>query len=408
MASKAQLHLMTSLLNIPQFRVIDYHFQEGIGVFLKIEKKDSKVKCPSCSKTTQKLHQNHWYVVRDLPFGDKQLYLQVNRRQIRCDGCGSKFSEELELVKKKRIYTERFKNKIIEEVLESDIKNVARRNGVSEQEVETMLKELAAEFIEDKPQGLKKLGIDEIAVVKGQKNYYVVLIDLEKRAIVGMVEKRTTAEVEQYVSSWGEEVLSQIEEVSIDLWKPYKKVIEKLMPQAEIVADRFHVMKQVNEELDTQRKKIKKEVEKLKNKTVREKRLLALKKSKYVLLKNEEDLKKAEQEKLESIRNMLPELAKLQKLKEEFRNIFEKSKDGVEGLLNLSDWLREAQHYFADSCSTIKRWIGEIISYFDQRTTQGVVEGINNKLKLIKRRGYGFRNFNNFKLRSFLTWHFAR
>ena len=398
---------MTSLVNIPQFRVIDYQFQSGIGIFLKIEKKDSKVQCPSCSKTTDKLHQNHWYVVRDLPFGDKQIYLQVNRRQIRCDGCGSKFSEELEFVKNKRIYTERFKNKIIEEVLESDIKNVARRNGVSEQQIETMLKELAAGFVEEKPQGLKKLGIDEIAVVKGQKNYYVVLIDLEKRAIVGMVEKRTTAEVEQYVSSWGEEVLSQIEEVSIDLWKPYKKVIEKLMPQAEIVADRFHVMKQVNQELDTKRKEIKKQVEKLKNKAEREKRLLALKKSKYALLKNEETLKESEKEKLESIRNALPELARLHRLKEEFRNIFEKSKDWVEGLFNLSDWLREAQNYFADSCGTIKRWIGEIIADFDQRTTQGAVEGINNKLKLIKRRGYGFRNFNNFKLRSFLTWHFA-
>ncbi|WP_147695471.1 transposase, partial [Vogesella mureinivorans] len=119
---------------------------------------------------------------------------------------------------------------------------------------------------------------------------------------------------------WGEEVLSQIEEVSIDLWKPYKKVIEKLMPQAEIVADRFHVMKQVNKELDTKRKKIKKEVEKVKDKTEREKMLLALKKSRYVLLKNEEDLKESEKEKLELIRDMLPELARPHRLKEEFRN----------------------------------------------------------------------------------------
>jgi transposase len=61
---------------------------------------------------------------------------------------------------------------------------------------------------------------------------------------------------------------------------------------------------------------------------------------------------------------------------------------------------------FPKSCGTIKRWIGEIISYFDNRTTQGAVEGINNKLKLIKRRGYGFRNFGNFQIRSMLSWHF--
>lgn len=97
----------------------------------------------------------------------------------------------------------------------------------------------------------------------------------------------------------------------------------------------------------------------------------------------------------------------MHRLKEKFRDFFEDSKDWVEGLFNLSDWLKEAQDYFPKSCGTIKRWIGEIIAYFDQGTTQGVVEGINNKIKLIKRRAYGFRNFTNFKIRSLLTWYFS-
>ena len=94
-------------------------------------------------------------------------------------------------------------------------------------------------------------------------------------------------------------------------------------------------------------------------------------------------------------------------LKEELRNIFETNKNWSEGLLNLADWLKDISEYFPKSLGTIKRWIGEIIAYFDSGTTQGVVEGINNKLKLIKRRAFGFRNFDNFQLRSFLTWHFA-
>ena len=79
------------------------------------------------------------------------------------------------------IFTKRLKNKILEEVIESDIKNVAQRNGVSEQEIETMLKDLAQDLIEEKPQGIRRLGIDEIALVKGQKNYCAVLVDLDKR-----------------------------------------------------------------------------------------------------------------------------------------------------------------------------------------------------------------------------------
>lgn len=234
-----------------------------------------------------------------------------------------------------------------------------------------------------------------------------MFVDIEKRVIVELGEKRTAFEVESYLESWGEEVLSQIEEVSIDLWKPYRKVAEKLMPQAEVVADRFHIMKQVNEELDRERKQIKKAAEKQKNKTGKENLLTGLKKSKYVLLSQEKDLKEEGKTKLEVIREVAPKLVEMHKLKEKFRDFFEEGKDWVEGLFNLSDWLKSAQDYFPGSCSTIKRWIGEIMAYFDHRTTQGVVEGINNKIKLIKRRAYGFRNFTNFKIRTFLTWHFA-
>ena len=72
--------------------------------------------------------------------------------------------------------------------MSSDIQNVGARNNVSEQEIETMLKDLGQELFKEKPINLNKLGIDEIAVVKGQKNYYVVLVDLDKRKIVGLID----------------------------------------------------------------------------------------------------------------------------------------------------------------------------------------------------------------------------
>lgn len=67
----------------------------------------------------------------------------------------------------------------------------------------------------------------------------------------------------------------------------------------------------------------------------------------------------------------------------------------------------DALSYFPKSLGTIIRCFGEIVGYFDGRTTSGTVEGINNKLKLIKRLGYASRNFNNFKLRSLLNWNFT-
>ncbi len=86
---------------------------------------------------------------------------------MRCPHCQNKFTEELEFVRRKRVHTLRFVEKIIEEVLNSDIKNVAKRNDLSEQEIETMLKDLGEELVRERPVNLNKLGIDEIAVVKG-------------------------------------------------------------------------------------------------------------------------------------------------------------------------------------------------------------------------------------------------
>ena len=423
MASNSELYLMNQLLNLEGVKVIDYRIIEGIGIILSLENTQKKVVCPNCGQTTELLHQNNFQTVRDLSFGQQLVYLKVNRRRMRCTHCQNKFTEKLEFVRRRRVHTLRFVERIIEEVLNSDIKNVAKRNNLSEQEIETMLKDLGTDLVTEKPVNLKKLGIDEIAVVKGQRNYYVVLVDLEKGKVVGLVEKsappalrspqrkdgasRTKKEITEYLEAWGEKVLSKIQEVSIDLWKTYKSIAEELMPQAEIVADRFHVMKQVTDELDSARRKIKRETEKLKSKSQKEKILSGLKKSKYVLLKNEKDLNEDEQEKLKEVKKVAPILTEMHALKEKLRDIFESSKDWKEGLLSLADWLKDISDYFPKSFGTIKRWIGEIIAYFDEGTTQGIVEGINNKLKLIKRRAFGFRNFDNFQLRSLLTWHFA-
>ncbi len=234
MASNSELHLMTQLLNLEGVKVIDYRIIEGIGIILSLENTKKQVICPNCGETTELLHQNNSQTIRDLSFGKQSVYLKINRRRMRCPHCQNKLTEELGFVRKKRVHTQRFVESIVEEVLNSDIKNVAKRNDLSEQEIETMLKDLGQELVAEKPLNLNKLGIDEIAVVKGQKNYYVVLVDLEKRKVVGLVEKRTKKEITEYLEAWGDEVLSQIQEISIDLWKPYKNIALQLMPQAEI------------------------------------------------------------------------------------------------------------------------------------------------------------------------------
>ncbi|CCH97120.1 MAG: transposase family protein [Microcystis sp. 53602_E8] len=178
MPSNPQLKLMTELLHLEGVVVTNYQIITDAGIVLHLENMSRESQCIHCGSKTEKLHQNNELTIRDLPFGEQALYLRINRRQMRCEKCGKKFTEELNYLPKKRTYTDRFRKKIVAEVLNSDLKNTAERNGVSEQEIETMLKDLGEDLITAKPQGLKKLGIDEIAMIKGKGNYYAVLVNI--------------------------------------------------------------------------------------------------------------------------------------------------------------------------------------------------------------------------------------
>lgn len=394
---------MMKILNLEGVNVLNYSIIENVGIFIYIEEKEKAGVCLKCQSRTKKIHKNIKVTIRDISMGDQDVFLQVNKPQMRCGNCNNKFTKSMNFADKAGKFTKRFRDKIAKEALNSDIKNTAINNRVSEQQVRTILNNLYEELTKEKPKGLKRLGIDEIAFVKGHKNYCVVLVNLDTGQIVGMLEKRTEDVICEYLKSWGSEVLQGIEEVSIDLWKPYKNVADKLISQAEVVADRFHVMKQINNELDYERRAIKRKNSKSRKKEC--KRIIeALKKSKYALLKNKKDLSEEQKLKIQEIKEVVPDLYTKYQGKEEFRMIFEEKLNWGDGLLKICDWLRKFGLLFPESHGTIRRWIGEIIAYFDNRTTQGMVEGINNKLKLIKRRGYGFRNFCNFRVISYLNF----
>jgi len=127
-------------------------------------------------------------------------------------------------------------------MLENDIHSVAKKGVVITEEIEGMLKNASKKYLKAKPSELKRLGIDEIALIKRKGNYCAVLIDLEKFKLIGILARRKQEEIKEVLLGWGKEVLEQIEEVSIDLWKGYRNVVRDLMPNAQVGSHRFHVM----------------------------------------------------------------------------------------------------------------------------------------------------------------------
>jgi transposase len=406
MITKSQASQLTELLGLAEADVDDMTVVDGVGLIFVVSSTRRDAECPHCGKRSGHLHTNHRYSIEDLPWDEQSVVLRVNRQQFWCQSCGQAFSEELGFVKKNRSYTQRLAHQIVSQVLGSSIHSVAARTGMSDEQIETMLEDAGEDYLPKTPKALKYLGIDEIAVVKGQGQYYGVLVNLETHQPITLLPARTQAALRQVFSQWGRAVLEGIEGVSLDLWRPYQSLVEEMMPNATVVADRFHVTKLLNEELDNQRKAAKRAAEKIRKKADGERILEGLNGSKYALLKNEKDLNDRQREKLIEVSQVSPKLATMYRLKEEFRGIFEAAGNWADGTLKLLDWMVESSTFFKQSCGTIKRWFDEVTSYFKLRITNGVVEGINNKLKLIKRLGYGFSNFDNFRLRGLLLWVF--
>lgn len=178
-------------------------------------------------------------------------------------------------------------------------------------------------------------------------------------------------------------VREQIVEVSVDMWGGFPKVVEKVFPNATLVIDRFHVMQAANKELNKVRRQVG----------------VFDRGSKFILLRNGAELKENEKQTLEQVLNRSKRLRKAYESKEELRAIYESPLTVETGRLHIEEWLNRAQKVFSEVTTTIRNHLDGICNYFRTRTTSGPMEGINNRIKLIKRQAYGFVNFENFRKR---------
>jgi transposase len=293
-------------------------------------------------------------------------------------------------VQKRRDYTKRYEARIFHQVKENNITAVQRLEELTYDQIESIFLTEARVRIPANPfANLKRLGIDEISLRKGKQDFVLILTNLDTATVVDVLEKRTQDKLRVRLEQLTQQERSQIEEVAIDMWEPYSNVCEELLPNAHITVDRFHVAKAVNEEL-----------KKLKNQE-KKKHPEVIKDAHYPLLKNQEDLTDTQQEKLDQVYETCPTLKMAHRLKECLRHIFEYDSTKEKAIQRFQKWshIAEREQLFPTFRKTLYRWMDKIANYFHQRTTSGMVEGINNKIKLIKRRAFGFRNFGNFRLR---------
>ena len=262
-------------------------------------------------------------------------------------------------------------------------------------QIESIFLVEARKRIPDNPfANLKRLGIDEVSLRKGKQDFVLILTNLDTSEVVDILEQRTKETLRSFLKQLTYEQREQIEEVSIDMWQPYSDVCEELLENAIITIDRFHVAQAVNDEL-----------KRLKNQEKKENPQV-IKGAHYALLKNQPNLNQKQSEKLQQVYEACPKVKMAHRLKECLRHIFESDSTKQKALKRLEKWCRiaEQEELFESFRQTLTNWMDKIANYFYRRTTNGIVEGINNKIKLIKRRAFGFRNFQSFRIRAIVAF----
>lgn len=372
---------LDDLLDLPNVRVENYTKIEG-SVTLRLVMLSDSITCPHCGKSTDELHQNRPVLIRDLSVFGRPTYLHLPRRQFYCSECQKYSTESLEFVDWKRRHTRRYEEDVYQRVQSSNMEQIGREEGLKYDEIKGMFDHISTKKKREiKP--TKRISIDEISMRKGQQDFVTVVSDIERSCLIEVIDSHKQDEIIATLLELPLELREAVEEVSVDMWGGFPKVIAEVFPNAMIVFDRFHVMQSVNRELNKLRWKL----------NVRDRG------SKYLLLRNQEDLTDKQKVELESIFSRCECLRVAYEIKEDLRAIYEDSRTIKSGKKRLKKWLRTAGIIFVESSQTIQNHLDGICNYFKSRTTSGVMEGINNRIKLIMRQGYGFSNFNNFRSR---------
>jgi len=241
---------------------------------------------------------------------------------------------------------------------------------------------------------VRVLGIDEIALKKRHKQYVLVLCDLQQRCVIAVLPDRNKAQLEGWFDQLSAVEHKSIQVVSMDMWQPYRQAVKRKVPQAKLVADRFHVMKQLNDRLTQMRRAIQRQADQATGQV--------LKGSRWILIKNRDDLSVPEQAQLLEILDVCPQLRILYLLKEEFRTICDKITDRSQAERFLRAWLWKAERtgdpFLLKFVKTLQNWWHEFLNYFDDRVSNGFVEGTNRAIRTLICQAYGYRNFENFRL----------
>lgn len=389
--------MSTSLLyhffGVTQHKYLKIEFKGG-SIFIHISKQPHKRRCVDCGSRNVIKKGKKIRKIRTIPVAKKPVFFAVHRQRLQCRECGAIKFESLDIALPKKQWTKALGRFVIDLLEICTVKDVADFLGMNWNTIkEIHSQNLEKRFKRRKLTGIKYLGVDEIAVKKGHK-YMTIVANLETGEIVWVCEGRSKSSLEPFIRKLKRKNI-QIKAISMDMWRPFINAVTEHFSEDIIVFDKYHIVAGCNKMLDKLRTASAKEAEKADKKVY--------KGTRYLLLEGSEKLVDDRfKKKLDELLQLNEPLSKAYILKEELRRLWDCANPD-EALQRLNQWLLTAYDSGVQPimkfAQTIARHSYGIINYFKHRITNAKVEGINNKIKTLKRQAYGFRDMEYFKKR---------
>lgn len=343
--------------------------------------------CPCCGAKTDRVHDYRMQAIKDIPLA-RDTFLHLRKRRYRCS-CGKRFFEKNPFLP--RYY--RVTSRLVAEIM------FAFKNTVSAKEIGyryNVSSVTAMRYFNLFNKKLTKLpeviSLDEFKGNSGGQKYNSIVADPKGKDVLDILPNRFENDLIEYFSQFPNK--NEVKYFICDMNPHFRQVAKICFPQATIVADKYHVIRQVYWAMEKVRKN---EQNKL---PIRHRKYF--KRSKNLLMKRIDKLAQEEMERLALMFEIAPRLADAYRIKNDFLAAI-RSNSSDEGKKRLIDWLFSVEIMdlpeFNDCIKAYRNWFHEILNSMDVPWTNGYIEGCNNKTKVLKRVSYGMRNFNNFRKR---------
>lgn len=356
-------------------------------IYMRMKRKAHE--CPRCGRTTDKIHDYREQQIKDISSFGSYTFIHLRKRRYVCPSCNKRFYEEVPFLPRYHRVTSRLIAFIINSFREVvSVKHLARLANVSPTTAARVF-----DHIKYSNKTLPRvLSIDEFRGNADGEKFQCILTDPENRKVLDILPNRKSEDLYRYFSQFKDR--NNVKYVVMDMSGPYRSLVKTVFPRAQIIADKYHVVRQVAWAFEN--------VRKAEQKKFHEQRRKYFKRSRKLLIKRPDKLTPDEVDQVESMLRISERLRQAYVLKNEFYKVMD-SQNSYEAKQRLARWNMLFYGYnlpeFNDCFKAFTNWQKEILNSFDVPYTNGFTEGVNNKIKVIKRNAYGIRNFTRFRNR---------